>query len=69
MELLWRVMTDEKYEYKVCKVKDDYIDSLESEINHYAKQGWRIVSSGGAGAGSDYGHNETFFVIMERRVS
>ena len=33
------------------------------EINGLAKEGWRVVSSGGAG---EYGH---MFAIMERKIA
>ena len=68
-------MSDEKYEYVVIEY-DPAVDNynnrnppLQERIDKLAKQGFRVVSSGGAGQGSDYGASVEWIVIMERRVS
>ena len=68
-------MSDEKYEYVVIEYDpaDNYYTNrnppLQERIDKLAKQGFRVVSSGGAGQGNDGGVFVEWIVIMERRVS
>ena len=67
-------MSDEKYEYVVIEYNPDNTDTrynptLQAQIDHLAKQGFRVVSSGGAGQGTQGYSSFYFTVIMERRVS
>ena len=65
-------MSDEKYEYVVIEYNPDNTVTrynLQAQIDHLAKQGFRVVSSGGAGQGTQGYSSFYFTVIMERRVS
>jgi hypothetical protein len=44
-------------------------EQFEETLNHYAHYGWRVVSNGGAGEGTQGHSTLSYVVIMEKRVS
>ena len=54
-----------EYEYKFLKTQVN-TDDTEKRLNAFGAQGWKVVGTGGGGAGSDYGSEILCWVILMR---
>ena len=63
-----------KYEYKVLGAPTQHqnsstwmdLDAWEKKLNELGDEGWKIVGTGGSGAGSEYGQSQNGWVILMR---
>ena len=56
-----------RYEYTVLEFEAwNFSVEFEKDLNAYGAQGWKVVGTGGGGAGSDYGSDILCWVILMR---
>jgi len=60
------------YEYRVIEVRteggSEIATRMQKQLNELGLQGWKVVGTGGSGAGSSYGFDQNGWVILMREV-
>ena len=63
----------DKYEYLVLDLEIDgnsdvVSEQFEKDLNASGAQGWKVVGTGGAGAGNDFGFSRRGWLILMREA-
>ena len=60
------------YEYKVLEapqINDNVnVAAFEEQLNELGRRRWKVVGTGGAGAGNDFGFSQSGWAILMREV-